>query len=92
MLDLATSTWRELPGSDQLQVLFTWTGNRLVDPETFVTDGGQVSAYGRAVPSGGTLTLPDGMWDRLPNPPRLGIGGWRVQARGGRHTAIRGFA
>ena len=92
MLDLATSTWRELPGSDQLQVLFTWTGNRLVDPETFVTDGGQVSAYGRAVPSGETLTLPDGMWDRLPDPPQLGIGGWRVQARGGRHTAIRGFA
>lgn len=73
-LDLATSTWRGLPGSDHLQVLFTWSGNRLVDPEIFVTDGGQVSSYGRAIPSGGTLTLPDGMWGRLPDPAQLDIG------------------
>ena len=91
VLDPTTSTWRELPGSDQLQGLFTWTGTRLVDAEIFVADGGQVNSYGRAVPSGGTLTLPDGTWGRLPDPPQLGTGGWRVQARGGRHTAIEGY-
>ena len=52
--------------------------------------GGQVNSYGRPVPSGGTLTLPDGTWGRLPDPPQLGTGGWRVQARSGRHTAIEG--
>lgn len=91
VLDPATSTWRELPGSDQLQGLFTWTGTRLVDAEIFVADGGEVNPYGREVPSGGTLTLPEGRWGRLPDPPQLGKGGWRVQARGGRHTAIEGY-
>ncbi|CAN5233918.1 hypothetical protein BH24ACT10_BH24ACT10_14760 [soil metagenome] len=91
VLDPSTATWRELPGSDQLQGLFTWTGTRLVDAEIFVADGGQRNPYGRAVPSGGTLTLPDGRWGRLPAPPQLGTGGWRVQARGGRHTAIEGY-
>ena len=91
LLDPATSTWRELPGSDQLQGVFTWTDTRLVDAELFVTDGGQVNSYGRDVPSGGTLTLPDGQWGRLPDPPQLSTGGWRVQARGGRLTAIEGY-
>ena len=86
-----TSTWAELPGSDQLQGLFTWTGARLVDAEIFVADGGQVQPYDRAVPSGGTLTLPDGDWGRLSDPPQLGTGGWRVQVRAGRYTAIEGY-
>ena len=51
----------------------------------------QVNSYGRVVPSGGTLTLPDGTWGRLPDPPQLGTGGWRVQARGGRYTALEGY-
>ena len=91
VLDPATSTWRELPGSDQLQGLFTWTGTRLVHAEIFVADGGQVNSYGRVVPSRGTLTLPDGTWGRLPDQPQLGTGGWRVLARGGQHTAIEGY-
>ena len=91
LLNPAASTWRELPGSDQLQGVFTWTGTRLVDAEIFVADGGEVNPYGREIPSGGTLTLPEGRWGRLPHPPRLGTGGWRVQARGGRHTAIEGY-
>lgn len=91
LLDTATSTWRELPGSNQLQGLFTWTGTRLVDAEIFVADGGDVNPYGRQVPSGGTLTLPQGRWGPLPDPPQLGTGGWRVQSRGGRHTAIEGY-
>lgn len=43
------------------------------------------------MPSGGTLALPDGRWGRLPDPQQLGTGGWRVQARGGRYTAVEGY-
>jgi hypothetical protein len=87
--------WRRLPPSEQLaNNEFTWTGTRMVDPEPFMLDGGQVNGWGRAYPMGGTLDPSTGTWGRLPdalvNAPQGDGRGWVVSAADGPWIAVLG--
>ena len=100
--DLATSltraalledgAWRRLPDSDQLGGRgFTWTGRRAVDSTLGGADGGQVNGFGRTVPYGGTLDLPEGRWGRLPNAPADLSGDYPLYAVAGPRIVTHGW-
>lgn len=87
--------WRRLPPSEQLaNNAWTWTGTRMVDPEPFTLDGGEVNGWGRSYPMGGTLDPASGTWGPLPdslvNPPSGDQRGWGVSASGGPWFAVLG--
>jgi hypothetical protein len=89
------SHWRRLPPSDQLaNNAWTWTGTRMVDPEPFTLDGGEVNGWGRSYPMGGTLDPATGTWGPLPdalvNPSSGDQRGWGVSASGGPWFAVLG--
>jgi hypothetical protein len=89
------SSWRRLPPSEQLAGSdWTWTGTRMVDPEPFTLDGGQVGNWGRSYPMGGTLDPATGEWGSLPeelvDPPQGDARGWTVSASGGPWFAVLG--
>jgi hypothetical protein len=89
--------WRRLPPSEQLaDNEFTWTGTRMVDPEPFTLNGGQVDGWGRSYPMGGTLDPSTGTWGPLPSalvsPPQGEGQGWGVSAAGGPWFAVLGQA
>ena len=89
------STWRRLPPSEQLAGNdWTWTGTRMVDPEPFMLDGGEVDGWGRSYPMGGTLDPATGEWGPLPaalvDPPQGDARGWTVSASGGPWFAVLG--
>lgn len=89
------SRWRRLPRLPQLYGgSFTWTGVRMVDPEPYTLDGGQVDAWDRAYPMGGILDPATGAWSSLPealvNPPEGDDRGWGVSAAGGPWFAVLG--
>ena len=76
------TTWHRLPPGDQLSNGFSWTGHRMVDPDPFTDNGGEVDNWGRDIPHGGTLDPVTGTWGRLPaalttEPPE-----WSVPAAG----------
>jgi hypothetical protein len=80
--------WRRLPPTQQLaNNEWSWTGTRMVDPEPFTLDGGEVDGWGRAYPMGGILDPATGTWAPLPdalvNPPQGDNRGWGVSASGG---------
>ena len=86
------------PGSEEWQSLgrtgsmlsggFLWTGEKLVDPSLGGSDGGETDGYGRIVPFGGAITLPDGEWHELEGEPQVDPsqdgGGWLWGAAGER--------
>ena len=87
--------WHRLPRLPQLYGnSFTWTGSRMVDPEPYTLDGGEVDGWGRAYPMGGVLDPATGAWGSLPeallNPPQGGDRGWGVSASGGPWFAVLG--
>jgi hypothetical protein len=88
--------WQRLPPSEQLGNAWTWTGTRMVDPEPFTLDGGEVNGWGRSYPMGGTLDPARGTWGSLPdslvNPPDREEHGWGVSASGGHWIATFGQA
>jgi hypothetical protein len=89
--------WHRLPPSGQLANNdWTWTGTRMVDPEPFTLDGGEVNGWGRAYPMGGTLDPATGTWGPLPdalvNAPQGDERGWVVSAAGGSWIAVLGHA
>jgi hypothetical protein len=89
------SEWRRLPPSEQLAGnSWSWTGTRMVDPEPFTLDGGQVDGWGRSYPMGGTLDPATGTWGPLPdalvNAPQGDDRGWVVSAADGRWIAVLG--
>jgi hypothetical protein len=91
LLDVASSTWRRLPDSDQLfGGGWTWTGERALSA-TPGTDAGLDGSYGRPVPYSGAVTLPAGTWSSVPQPPDLGSRGWMVLATAGARVATLGF-
>jgi hypothetical protein len=89
------TSWKRLPPSAQLGNDFSWTGQRLVDPEPFTLDGGEVDNWGRSYPMGGTLDPATGTWGPLPdalaNPP-AGDDRMDVSASGGSWFAVAGQA
>ena len=87
--------WRRLPPSQQLgNGAWTWTGTRMVDPEPFTLDGGEVDGWGRSYPVGGTLDPASGRWGPLPaalvEPPESDGRGWDVTASGGPWMSVLG--
>ncbi len=87
--------WRRLPPSEQLAGNdWTWTGTRMVDPEPFTLDGGEVDNWGRSYPMGGTLDPANGAWGALPDalvdPPQGDSRGWVVSASAGPWFAVLG--
>jgi hypothetical protein len=91
------SQWRRLPPSEQLAGNeWTWTGTRMVDPEPFTLDGGEVNGWGRSYPMGGTLDPATGTWGPLPDelvdPPQGDQRDWDVSASGGPWMAVLGQA
>ena len=90
------TSWRRLPASDQLGNGFSWTGTRMVDPEPFTLDGGEVNGWGRSYPVGGTLDSATGTWGPLPDsmvdPPSGDDGHLDVSASGGSWFAVAGQA
>jgi hypothetical protein len=89
------SQWRRLPPSEQLgNNAWVWTGTRLVDPEPFTLDGGDVDGWGRSYPMGGTLDPATATWGSLPdalvNIPEGGRRGWGVSASDGPWMAAFG--
>jgi hypothetical protein len=88
--------WLRLPPSEQLAGNdWTWTGTRMVDPEPFTLDGGEVDGWGRSYPMGGTLDPATGRWGPLPDalvdPPQGDAArGWGVSASGGSWFAVLG--
>ncbi|PPK92225.1 hypothetical protein CLV92_11687 [Kineococcus xinjiangensis] len=93
LLDPTTSTWRRLPDSDQLNGYhWTWTGSRAIDATPGASMGSD-NVYGRLIPNGGALTLPEGTWSPLPEAPGNGWPqtGWPVEATGGARGATNGF-
>ena len=89
------SRWRRLPPSEQLAGNdWTWTGTRMVDPEPFSLDGGEVDGWGRSYPMGGTLDPATGEWGPLPealvDPPQGDARGWTISASGGPWFAVLG--
>lgn len=88
---LSGGAWRQLPDSDQLGGGFTWTGKRAVAPRLGGADGGEVNGYGRTVPYGGTLELPDGRWGTLPDPPAEMSGDYPLYAVSGPRIVTEGW-
>ncbi len=88
---LVDGAWRRLPGSDQLGGGFTWTGRRAVAPTLGGADGGQVNGYGRTVPFGGTLELPEGRWGRLPDAPAEWSDEFALYAVAGPRVVVQGW-
>jgi hypothetical protein len=92
------TSWHRLPPSEQLGTgnSWTWTGTRMVDPDPFAMDGGEVDNWGRSYPQGGTLDPATGTWGSLPdalvNPPEGGREGWGLSATGGSWFAVLGQA
>jgi len=91
------SRWRRLAPSEQLaNNAWTWTGTRMVDPEPFTLDGGEVDGWGRSYSMGGTLDPVAGSWGPLPealvNAPQGDDRGWGVSAAGGPWIAVLGQA
>jgi hypothetical protein len=89
------SRWRRLPPSEQLAGNdWTWTGTRMVDPEPFTLDGGEVDNWGRSYPMGGTLDPAIGEWGALPDalvdPPQGDARGWMLSAASGPWFAVLG--
>jgi hypothetical protein len=89
------SAWHRLPPSEQLaNNEFSWTGARMVDPEPFTLDGGQVNGWGRSYPMGGTLDPATGTWGPLPDAvvhaPQGDDRGWLVSAAGGPWISVLG--
>ena len=90
------TSWHRLPPSEQLGTgnSWTWTGTRMVDPDPFAMDGGEVDNWGRSYPQGGTLDPATGTWGSLPDAlvdPALGDHqGWDVSATGGSWFAVVG--
>jgi hypothetical protein len=87
--------WRRLPPSEQLGGNdWTWTGTRMVDPEPFTLDGGEIDNWGRSYPMGGTLDPATGTWGPLPdalvNPPQGDDRGWSLSASDGSWFAVLG--
>lgn len=90
----ADGAWKEPSPTQQLAgwPSWTWTGERLVNPHP--GSASSVNGHeGRAIPHGGTISLPDGAWRPLNDPPprteaypRL----WKLEALGGRWSAIDG--
>lgn len=89
------SHWRRMPPSQQLAGnAWSWTGTRMIDPEPFTLDGGEVNGWGRSYPMGGTLDPATGTWGPLPealvNAPMGDDRGWAVSASGGPWIAVLG--
>jgi hypothetical protein len=89
------SEWRRLPPSEQLAGnSWSWTGTRMVDPEPFTLDGGEVDGWGRSYPMGGTLDPATGTWGPLPealvDAPQGDERGWVISAAGGPWIAVLG--
>jgi hypothetical protein len=84
--------WHRLPVTGQVaNNMWSWTGTRMVDPEPYELDGGQVHSWGHAYPQGGILDVRDGAWRPLPdslvNPTQPGDG-WSLAAAGGTWFAV----
>lgn len=90
------TSWKRLPPSDQLGISFSWTGQRMVDPNPSVEHGysdghgGVIEDWGREVPTGGTLDPATGSWGRLPAALTGDPEGWDLTASGGTWFAIAG--
>lgn len=66
----ASGRWARLPDTRQIGGwTWMWTGSRLVDPHLGGSDGGEVGSWGRTYPHGGSISLPDGSWSPLTDPP-----------------------
>ncbi|HEY3530422.1 MAG TPA: hypothetical protein VGK78_14855 [Nocardioides sp.] len=89
------TSWHRLPATGQIAGnSWTWTGTRMVDPEPFTLDGGEVDGWGRAYPMGGILDPASGTWTSLPealvNASQGDDRGWVVSAAGGSWIAVLG--
>jgi hypothetical protein len=91
LYDGASRTWTRLPDTGQIGG-WRWmlAGDRLVDPQLGGADGGEVGNWGRTYPFGGTLTLPDGAWSPLPDPPEPLPNAWIHDAVGQGPFAVSG--
>jgi hypothetical protein len=88
--------WRRLPITGQVaNNMWSWTGTRMVDPEPYELDGGQVNNWGHSYPDGGILDPRSGAWKPLPealvDPPDRGSA-WSLSAAGGTWFAVGGLA
>ncbi|MGB4779238.1 hypothetical protein [Microbacterium sp.] len=90
LLDRTTGEWTRLPDTQQIGGR-QWAvhGDRLIDPQLGGADGGQVGNWGREYPFGGAVTLPDGRWSELANPPPGS--GWVQDTAGSRFSVSSGF-
>jgi hypothetical protein len=85
------TAWKRLPPSHRLGISFSWTGERMVDPNPYVEKAGGAHGWAQDVPTGGTLDPTTGTWGRLPAALTSVEPGWRdVSASGGPWFAFGG--
>lgn len=68
-LDARLRTWTRLPDTETIGRVPLLVGRRLVWPDPFSSDGGEVDGWGRSYAQGGILDLDDGSWRKLPKTP-----------------------
>jgi len=89
--DKESGQWSRLPDTGQIGGWrWMWTGSRLVDPQLGGADGGEIGNWGRTYPYGGTLTLPEGTWSTLTDPPEPLQNAWISDAIGPGRFALSG--
>ncbi len=91
LFDEGRGAWTLLPDTRQIGGWqWIWSGERLVDPQPGGADGGEVGNWGAQYPYGGVLTVPDGVWSPLPDPPDAVPDAWVTAAAGGGRFAVGG--
>lgn len=66
----ADGKWTRFARSDMVGgYVWSWTGERLVSPDTYCVDGGETNPYPRCIPMGGLLDPSTGTWSELPAAP-----------------------
>ncbi len=89
--DQEAGQWSRLPDTGQIGGWrWMWTGSRLVDPQLGGADGGEVGNWGRTYPYGGTITVPEGTWAPLTDPPEPLQNAWIHDAVGSGRFAVSG--
>ncbi|GAA1957693.1 hypothetical protein [Agromyces allii] len=91
-LDRRSGKWSRLPDTEQIGGWrWAWTGTRLVDPTLGGGDGGEVGSWDRSYPYGGAISVPDGQWSPLPEPPSPRQDHWLTDTAGGRFSFSGGY-